>query len=510
MKSAARSSSVLLSALALGLGLIGCSAAPSPSGEAVGQASAQIDVVPAGVSCIRVTVAGSSQTVTSLFSVTPSQSTTLPLDNLPVGADTFVADAFAVACPSIATSTPTWVTAPVVANVSASAPFHVVLGFVPNGHGSVTAEFGDGGPDGGGLPNVVSCDDSGCVCAPGFGNCDGTWTNGCEANLDSDPANCGACGNACGEGVCAAASCASGNAGATTEYSPYFPTWVWGSSGYAFTSLADLQAKSGLNDVTIAFVLANGGCNVTQDIAQNASDVQAFIAAGGHVKASFGGSDGIYLENMCPDAPSLAGAIETFVDTTGITDLVFDVVEPAALTDAVNQLRGQALKLAQDARGIQVSFSLSAAPSPNGGLTSQGLSVVSHALGAGVKVSHVTLQTLDYGDAFGGKPLAPVVIGSLTDANTQLVTLDSSLTTAEAWSMLGVEPMIGKNDDSEIFSLDDATTLASFAKSNGLGVVSFWSIDRDQVCPSGASANSCSTVDTTNFEFNSILSAVAR
>ena len=74
--------------------------------------------------------------------------------------------------------------------------------------------------------------------------------------------------------------------------------------------------------------------------------------------------------------------------------------------------------------------------------------------------------------------------------------------------MLGVIPMIGKNDDSEVFSLDDAKTLAAFAVQNQLGLVSFWSIDRDQVCPSGADYNSCSTVDTTSFQFDTIFQTV--
>jgi Glycosyl hydrolases family 18 len=294
----------------------------------------------------------------------------------------------------------------------------------------------------------------------------------------------------------------------TIDYAPYFPTWVWGGSGYAFTGLADLQAKAGVNEVTIAFVLSNGGCNTTQDIEQNASDVKAFIAAGGHLKASFGGADGAYVESQCTTAATWAGAIEDFVDATGITDLDFDIEQDAVLTDAVNEMRGQALKLAQTAKGIQVAFTLAANPSPNGGLTSQGMSVVSHALSAGVTVSHVNLMTMDYGDSYGGQALAPVVIGSLNDGNAQMLTLVPGLTAAQAWRMIGVIPMIGKNDDSEVFSLDDAKTLETFATTNMLGLVSFWSIDRDQVCPSGADYNSCSTVDPTNFAFNAVLKGV--
>jgi hypothetical protein len=45
-------------------------------------------------------------------------------------------------------------------------------------------------------------------CSPGFGNCDLNLGNGCEANLNSDPSNCGACGVVCGVGDgCVAGVC---------------------------------------------------------------------------------------------------------------------------------------------------------------------------------------------------------------------------------------------------------------------------------------------------------------
>ncbi|MFO0652052.1 MAG: hypothetical protein U0326_37880 [Polyangiales bacterium] len=45
-------------------------------------------------------------------------------------------------------------------------------------------------------------------CDTGFGDCDGMVANGCEAALDADARNCGACGNACASGqVCAAGTC---------------------------------------------------------------------------------------------------------------------------------------------------------------------------------------------------------------------------------------------------------------------------------------------------------------
>ncbi len=305
-------------------------------------------------------------------------------------------------------------------------------------------------------------------------------------------------------------SSTTGEGGSTStaiDYAPYFPTRVWGGSGYAFTGLADLQQKSGLKEVTIAFVLSNGGCDTTQDIEQNMSDVSAFLAAGGHLKASFGGADGTYVESQCSSASAFASAIEGFVDATGITDLDFDIEQDPVLTDAVNEMRGQALAMAQAAKNIEVAFTLAANPSPGGGLTSQGQSVVSHALAAGVRISHVNFMTMDYGDSYGGSALAPVVIGSLNDGHTQLMSLVSGISSADAWRMVGVIPMIGKNDDSEVFSLADAMNVTQFAITNHIGLVSFWSIDRDQP---GTDYNNASTVQTTDFAFDDIFEAVTQ
>ena len=47
------------------------------------------------------------------------------------------------------------------------------------------------------------------VCVAGFADCDGAAANGCEIDLSSDGANCGACGSACTGGqACASGSCA--------------------------------------------------------------------------------------------------------------------------------------------------------------------------------------------------------------------------------------------------------------------------------------------------------------
>jgi hypothetical protein len=55
----------------------------------------------------------------------------------------------------------------------------------------------------------------GIACLAGFGNCDGNGLNGCETPLSTDPRNCGACGTACPGGPGATAACAAGRCGLT-------------------------------------------------------------------------------------------------------------------------------------------------------------------------------------------------------------------------------------------------------------------------------------------------------
>ncbi|MFO0606915.1 MAG: hypothetical protein U0324_27330 [Polyangiales bacterium] len=54
-------------------------------------------------------------------------------------------------------------------------------------------------------------------CTPGFANCDGDVASGCEAALATSLAHCGACGNACPAPAHAAASCGAGACGFTCE-----------------------------------------------------------------------------------------------------------------------------------------------------------------------------------------------------------------------------------------------------------------------------------------------------
>jgi hypothetical protein len=263
------------SVLLLGaMALAGCSGAQPGNSDDLGEVTLAITNAPADASCLRVNVTG-SRAVTRLLDLMPGQSTVFTLTGLPLGNDTFQEDAFSLACNQVTSSSiATWSSDPTTATLQAGVATNLTIVLHRNGTAIVSSDFQDdptacvpaGGPcmvassccngnscvsgvctSAACLPpqqlcmtpmgsacvdvsnNVNNCGACGVVCGgtngsptcamgvcgltcnPGFSNCDGNFANGCEANLQIDPNNCGACGNVCplngGMAVCQNAMC---------------------------------------------------------------------------------------------------------------------------------------------------------------------------------------------------------------------------------------------------------------------------------------------------------------
>ena len=126
---------------ALAMNLVNCShSAEGP--EDVGTVELSLTQAPADASCLRVTVAATSRSVTKQFSLTPGQPSTFMLEKLPVGSVTFSAVAFGQACNAVAAgSIPTWSSDSVVATVKVVEVTHVALRMVQNGRATVGVDF---------------------------------------------------------------------------------------------------------------------------------------------------------------------------------------------------------------------------------------------------------------------------------------------------------------------------------------------------------------------------------
>jgi hypothetical protein len=64
------------------------------------------------------------------------------------------------------------------------------------------------------VPNgTAACSGGTCVvgsCDPGYADCDGNAANGCETNTNTDPNNCGGCGNVCSNNNITSPTCSGG------------------------------------------------------------------------------------------------------------------------------------------------------------------------------------------------------------------------------------------------------------------------------------------------------------
>jgi hypothetical protein len=295
-----------------------------------------------------------------------------------------------------------------------------------------------------------------------------------------------------------------------TEVAPYFYTWGFFSNSYVANSLANAK-KAGVGAVTLAFGVSGGGCTLgggLDEIMNDSgakADVQNFIAGGGRVIMSFGGADGQYLESAC-SATGMYNLIKNVIDTQKIYNLDFDVEGGQLDQTSLNTMRNTVLKQLQAAYpNLYVSFTLPVDPD---GLPSDAMTLLKSAKAAGVNINIVNIMTMDYGtDGTQGRAEGTVAIASANGTFSQLKLLYPSLSTAQIWAMIGITPMIGYNDDSaEIFRASDATAVTNFAMQNGVGLLSYWALQRDEVGTTN-DLDRFSRVNTSNYQFYNIMAA---
>jgi streptogramin lyase len=131
--------SQIVCALAV-LGGVGCSAESGSGEDLVGVARASVVMTPPSVRCLTVKVTGST-TVTKDLNVVPEQNSIFDLTGLPVGNDTFTAQAFAVSCSALTGAKATYVSSPITATVGVS-PVDITFQMVPASSSSGNADVG--------------------------------------------------------------------------------------------------------------------------------------------------------------------------------------------------------------------------------------------------------------------------------------------------------------------------------------------------------------------------------
>jgi hypothetical protein len=285
-------------------------------------------------------------------------------------------------------------------------------------------------------------------------------------------------------------------------------------------SPAQLSRESGARYLSLAFLQTdqpgsctafwNGNTSTPISRASFGADIAAIQAAGGNVIPSFGGfaadTTGTELADSCTSAGAIAKVFEQLIITYHVPRIDLDVEGTSITNTAGINRRNEAIArteawAAAHGRHIQFSYTLPTFPD---GLTADGLAVLQNAAGDGARVSVVNLLTFDY---FLG-PQQDMVADTQTAAAGlfgQLQTLHPAATPRQLWHMIGVTEMPGIDDfgTAETFSTADAATVLRWARSKGIGTLSFWAVERDNGnCPGTKGAGACSGLDQPTWFFS--------
>lgn len=280
------------------------------------------------------------------------------------------------------------------------------------------------------------------------------------------------------------------------------------------TDLVALSQQTGTRFFTLAFIIngKGGACqaswNGTQPIGSwMQASISALQAAGGDVSPSFGGASGTEIADSCTTVSSLQAQYQTVVNAYNLTHLDFDIEGNTLSNTSGNDLRNKAIaglqaQAAAAGKTLSISYTL---PVNVTGLTQAGISLLQDAIQNGVNVSVVNIMTMDYYSKNApGNQMGQNAINAANSTFSQLQSLYPSKTASQIWAMIGITPMIGVNDDrKEIFTLQDAQTVLSFAEQQNIALLSFWDVQRDHQCGQGESApNRCTGVTQQPYQYD--------
>ncbi|MGZ0149249.1 cellulose binding domain-containing protein [Kribbella sp. WER1] len=289
-----------------------------------------------------------------------------------------------------------------------------------------------------------------------------------------------------------------GNTG-TKQAAPYLYVG-WGDP----PNPATVMNATGIKWFTMAFVNSSGGCNPAWDGSRplqggaDASTIAAIRAAGGDVVPSFGGWSGNKLGPNCGTPEALAGAYQQVINAYGLKAIDIDIENSDEFeNEAVQDRILNALKIVkQNNPGIEtiVTFGTSTT-----GPNYYGNRLIDRSKELGANIDVFTLMPFD----FGSSNIYNDTVGASQGLNNKLKAT-FGWSTAEAYAHQGISGMNGLSDQQEMTSTATWQNITNWAKSNGLGRLAFWSVNRDRGCAGGGVVSNCSGIAQGDWDFTRI------
>jgi chitinase len=271
------------------------------------------------------------------------------------------------------------------------------------------------------------------------------------------------------------------------------------------TSVMD---ATGIQDLTLAFVLAHRGCNPEWDGERpllGGSDqaaIEGIRAAGGEVDVSFGGWSGKKLGSACDSPTALAGAYQTVIDDYSLKAIDIDIEHTEFTSKKVRKRVVEALAIVQaEDPGIEISITFGTAEA---GPEADGQSLIADAAALGFQPSAWTIMPFDF-----GKPLTDMGHASIRAVEGLERDLASAyhVSAQAAYEHAGISSMDGQTDEaSETVSVEDFRTMLAFAQQHHLARFTFWAVNRDRQCAGGESpGEDCSGISQTPYAFTDVI-----
>jgi chitinase len=285
-------------------------------------------------------------------------------------------------------------------------------------------------------------------------------------------------------------------------YAPYFYCWGFDNSSYYIKNFDDVLNKAKHNCITLAFAISGTDGKIWATLEQIKDRIKIFIQNGGSVILSFGGANGPYLwDNLEEEA--MYQEMVRFLSYTGIAHIDYDIEGSAlVISNSLSKLINVSKKL-QDTLNTKIQLTLPCYPPgpwDDGGLTSVTKDLLHLFYAGGVKLCYVNLMLMDYYAHITNHVIFSRQI--IETVCNQLCLIYSVADKPKIYSQMGITPMIGVQDDNTTFSTDDLEAVLSYAKSVGIGFISCWALQRDQV--GSGSLAIYTNVNKTNLEFHNI------
>jgi chitinase len=226
-----------------------------------------------------------------------------------------------------------------------------------------------------------------------------------------------------------------------------------------------------------------------------AENIPQLNSAGLNYVVSTGGEAGTFT---CASTAGMDSFIATYA-SPHLVGIDFDIEGGQSESDIQNLVAAAAGAQATYPN-LQFSFTLAtlgASDGSYGGVNSLGNEVVEAVLGSSLKNYVINLMTMDFGSA--SSSVCVVVNGSCEMGQSSIQAVENlEHTYGIPAGKIAVTPMIGLNDNtSETFTTADVDTLTSYAVSNGLAGLHFWSFDRDTPCSDDYASPTCNSVSST-------------